>query len=180
VGRKERHLNMARIRKGKKKTNFSYDVCLSFAGEDRDYVKAVAEQLKRDGLDVFYDEFEEANLWGRDLYEYLDKIYSRASRYCVVFCSKSYAKKLWTNHERKSAQERAFREHEEYLLPARFDKTEIPGIRSTTGYINLQKTSPVQLAELIRQKVGPSKLIEMKSRSNYFPATSIVFIGRLR
>ena len=30
-----------------------------------------------------------------------------------MFLSKEYANKLWTNHERKSAQERAFKEKKE-------------------------------------------------------------------
>ena len=84
-----------------------YDVCLSFAGEDRDYVRRVASELKRKGVRVFYDEYEEVDLWGKDLYVHLDDIYKNAARYCVLFVSQHYAKKLWTNHERRSAQERA-------------------------------------------------------------------------
>jgi hypothetical protein len=49
-----------------------------------------------------------------------------------VFISSHYARKLWTNHERKSAQARAFKERSEYLFPARFDDTDVPGILSTT------------------------------------------------
>jgi hypothetical protein len=40
-----------------------YHVALSFAGEDRKYVEKVAAQLAADGVDVFYDKFEEATLW---------------------------------------------------------------------------------------------------------------------
>lgn len=73
-----------------------------------------------------------------------------------MFISKHYEQKLWTNHERSSAQDRAFRENQEYILPARFDDTEIPGIRSTTGHISLNKLSPVDFAEIIRTKVKGS------------------------
>src|SRR5262245_39904870 len=45
-----------------------YDVCLSFAGEDRDYVKRVAEELHRRQVRVFYDQFEISHLWGKNLY----------------------------------------------------------------------------------------------------------------
>jgi hypothetical protein len=112
-----------------KQRSYSYDVCLSFAGEDRKYVSEVAQRLRSYGVEVFFDEFEEASLWGADLYEHLDYIYSKACRYCVIFCSRHYAKKLWTNHERRSAQARAFEENATYILPARFDGTEIPGFR---------------------------------------------------
>lgn len=98
-----------------------YDVALSFAGEDRPYVEQVAQALKEAGIKVFYDDYERAKLWGRELYSHLDYVYRKASKYCVVFISRAYASKVWTNHERVSAQARALEENEEYVLPARFD-----------------------------------------------------------
>jgi hypothetical protein len=70
-----------------------------------------------------------------------------------MFISKHYAQKLWTNHERKSAQARAFTESREYILPARFDDTEVPGLLPTVGYVDLTKLTPTELAELIVQKL---------------------------
>jgi hypothetical protein len=142
---------------------FDYDVCLSFAGEDRSYVRKVADHLKDAGIRVFYDEYAEVELWGKDLFVHLDQVYSDSARFCVIFISKHYAIKLWTNHERQSAQARAFKEHQEYLLPARFDRTEVPGLRQTVGYIDLSKRSPEALAGLIAKKIGP------RQRTNYLP-----------
>jgi len=48
-----------------------YHVALSFAGEDRAYVERVATQLVSEGVTVFYDKFEEATLWGKNLYSHL-------------------------------------------------------------------------------------------------------------
>jgi len=132
---------------------YDYDVTLSFAGEDRPYVEKVAAFLRQAGVKVFYDTYEKTNLWGKDLYQHLDKVYQKTSRYAIVFISKHYAKKLWTNHELKSAQARAFNENEEYILPARFDQTEIPGIRPTVGYIDLKNTKPNDFAKLIIKKL---------------------------
>jgi len=87
---------------------------------------------------TFYDEHERASLWGKDLYEHLDDIYRNAARYCVLFISKHYAKRLWTSHERKSTQARAFTENREYILPARFDATPLPGLLPTVGYVDLK------------------------------------------
>lgn len=47
---------------------------------------------------------------------YLDTIYQNSAKYCEMFVSKYYKEKLWTNHERESAQARAFAQSEEYLL----------------------------------------------------------------
>lgn len=135
---------------------YDYDVALSFAGEDRSYVSQVAHILNSLGVRVFYDEFEEVKLWGKDLYTYLDDIYQNKARYCVIFISVNYANKLWTNHERQSAQARAFQQaRQEYILPARFDDTVIPGIRPTVGYIELRNKTPEQFAYIIAQKVNP-------------------------
>jgi hypothetical protein len=143
--------------------DFQYDVCFSFAGEDRRYVEQVAETLRQAGVRVFYDRYEQVGLWGKDLYAHLNDIYTTAARYCVLFVSRNYARKIWTNHERAAAQERAIQEHGEYILPARFDDTAIPGLRRTLGYVELRKIKPPQLAQMIVEKLGGVQL------SNYLP-----------
>ena len=44
---------------------YRYDVALSFAGEDRHYVERVAKELQRRGIRVFYDKYEQTELWGK-------------------------------------------------------------------------------------------------------------------
>lgn len=131
-----------------------YDVVLSFAGEDREYVEKVAAFLEAHGVVVFYDRYEDVTLWGKDLAEHFDGVYRKQGRFCVMFISRHYADKVWTRHERKSALARALEERVEYLLPARFDDTEIPGLRPTIGYLDLGRLMPEQLGERILQKLG--------------------------
>ena len=57
-----------------------------------------------------------------------DDVYREKARYCLMLVSAAYAAKVWTTHERKSAQARAFSQSAEYILPVRFDETEIPGL----------------------------------------------------
>lgn len=130
-----------------------FDIALSFAGEDRNYVDQVAHILKSKGISVFYDKFEEANLWGKNLYDYLSDIYRNKALYTIMFVSDNYNKKLWTNHERQAMQSRAFQENQEYILPARFDETEIPGLLPTIGYIPLNDKSPSDFCEVIFKKL---------------------------
>jgi TIR domain len=131
-----------------------YDVALSFAGEDRPYASQVAEILRAYGVRIFYDVYEQHSLWGKDLYAHLDEVYRIRSRYCVMFLSRHYREKLWTNHERKSAQARAFQESDDYLLPVRLDATEIPGVRPTIGYLDGRKLTPTAVSNLICAKLG--------------------------
>jgi len=130
-----------------------YDVVISFAGEDREIAERLAEELRNHEVSVFYDAFEKETLWGKNLYEYLDYIYKESARYCVMILSKSYADKSWTNHERRSAQARAFREQREYILPIRLDDTEIPGLPETVGYISLKKSTIEEIIQLILKKL---------------------------
>ena len=115
----------------------------------------IAKELKAAGLDVFYDQDEDIapKLWGRDLGEYLDYIYRQASRFCLMFISADYAEKEWTKHERRSALARVIKEGGDYLLPARFDDTELPGLRPTTGYLDLREVAPKTLVEYLVKKL---------------------------
>lgn len=134
-------------------TGQQYDVSLSFAGEDREIVAQLANALRSEGVKVFYDAFEEDTLWGKNLYEYLTRIYTEESKFTILFLSKHYANKAWTNHERQSAQARALRESREYILPIRLDDTQIPGISETIGYISLDKTTIDDIVILILRKL---------------------------
>lgn len=134
-----------------------FDVCLSFAGEQRDYVERIATALKNAGLTVFYDQDKDiaAQLWGRELGEVLDYIYREGSRFCLMFVSADYAAKAWTRHERRSALARAI-EQDEYVLPARFDDTELPGLRPTVAYLDLREIAPATLVEFVLKKIAAS------------------------
>lgn len=146
-----------------------YHIALSFAGEDRDYVDRVANHLRESAVEVFYDKFEETKLWGKDLYTYLTDIYQNRALFTVMFVSEAYKEKLWTNHERKSAQARAFTESQEYILPAMFDeKVEIPGLLKTTGYISLRDLEPEAFGDKIIQKLKDSGvLLQVEEKFSY-------------
>jgi hypothetical protein len=131
-----------------------YEVVLSYAGEDEKYVKCVAEFLRRKGVELFFAPFREADLWGTDLSEEFDIVYRMEARYCVMFVSKKYAEKAWPTHERRSAMARAVQQRTRYVLPCRFDDTEVPGLPPSIHYIDLNSKTPEQLGELILQVLG--------------------------
>jgi hypothetical protein len=133
----------------------SYDVALSFAGEDRNHARKLAELLVSRGFSVFYDEYEKATLWGRNLYSHLSDVYQNKARYCLMLISSNYARKLWTKREREAAQARAFRESREYILPLRIDDTVLPELEDTIGYIDLRNTSYDEVIQLLTDKLKP-------------------------
>lgn len=131
-----------------------YDVALSFAGEDRIPAERIADLLQEAGCSVFYDKYEQADLWGKDLYQHLSQVYGEKARFCLVFVSKHYAEKLWTKHELKAAQRRAFKERREYILPLRLDDTTLEDIELTTAYISLTEESPEKVVSLLLDKIS--------------------------
>ncbi len=136
---------------------FEYDVALSFAGEDREVAEKFANLLIAKKIKVFYDEYNAADLWGKNLVDHLADIYGKSARYCVMFISQYYPLKKWTRLERMHAQERAFRDPNEYILPVRLDDTEVPGITETTGYRDLRQHSVESIVNTLEQKLAKSK-----------------------
>ena len=68
-----------------------WDVALSFAGAQRDYVEQVARALQTQGARCFYDADEQIELWGKYLAEELPAIYGEQAAAVVVFVSAEYA-----------------------------------------------------------------------------------------
>lgn len=71
-----------------------------------------------------------------------------------MFISKHFAEKVCPTHERRCAFEKAIESKGEYILPARFDDAEIPGLHKHIVYIDLRKKTPEEFAVLIMQKLG--------------------------
>lgn len=131
-----------------------FDVAISFAGTERGHARQLAEALRAAGYKVFYDDFYPEQLWGKDLVAFFDRVYRKASKYCVMFISAEYANRIWTTHERRSAQARALQEKgREYILPIRFDETDLDGLPPTVGYLPFGQYTIAQIAELLIKKL---------------------------
>lgn len=137
--------------------NRDFDVAVTFAGEEREFVEEVVRLVKADGFTVFYDEDAKADLWGEDLTEFFADVYERRSRYAVMFISAAYAAKPWTRLERRSVLTRAMQAESPYLLPVRFDSTQLPGVRSTIGHLEALKEGPAGVAAAIAGKLQNPK-----------------------
>ena len=133
---------------------WQWDVALSFAGAQRPYVEQVASALQARGVRCFYDADEQIELWGKYLAEELPDIYAERAAAVVVFVSAEYAARDWTRLERRAALNRAVRERREYVLPARFDDTPLPGLLSDLVAIDLGGRSPQQFAAMIADKLA--------------------------
>lgn len=135
-------------------STFEYDVALSFAGPERPIAEKLANVIRDAGYRVFYDNYYPEQLWGKNLADFFDRVYRKDSRYCVVFVSREYSERIWTNYERRSAQARSVVEKgAEYILPIQIDGSELEGIPPTIGYLSLNHYSIEQIAEMLIKKI---------------------------
>lgn len=136
-----------------------YDIAISYAHEKKGYVEKVADFLKENGLKVFFDIAESSTIWGDDLYEKLKEIYD-TSTFCVVFLSKEYIEKKWTNYEGNVILKRMYRDSNENdvtVFPVRFDDELISRLPFSQECLNANDHTPIELAEIIINKVHRQK-----------------------
>jgi hypothetical protein len=116
--------------------SFDFDVAISFASPDREYVVGIVEQLKAEGVRVFYDSDLQSEMWGEDLVEYFTDVFQRRCRYAVIFISAHYQASMWTRLERRSALARALEQPGAYVLPVRLDDSALDGLLPTVAYLD--------------------------------------------
>lgn len=140
------------------KSKYRFDVVLSFAGEDRNYVESIGNMLKRKKVRVFYDYDYRNELWGNSLPDKLDEIYRTDAKFCMIFCSQYYSRKKWTILEKRSAQAAQFDSGRyDYILPILLDDTQIPGILKTTGIIDARIVSKEEIVRTFIKKLKDFK-----------------------
>ncbi len=131
----------------------SFDVAISFAGTERALAERLAQRLREAGIAVFYDDFYKEHLWGKNLTAFLDDIYGKKAKFCVVFVSEEYKDRKWTIHELRSAQAKALEQKgDEYILPVKVDDTQLDGLPSNIGYVDIA-IGIDQIAEMLIAKL---------------------------
>jgi len=134
-----------------KKSAKRFKIALSFPGERRDFVEKIAKILCRKFAknEIFYDKHFEAELARPDLDTYLQDIYHHQSELIVVFLCEEYEKKEWCGLEWRAIRDLIKQRKTSDIMPIRFDLTHIAGLFSIDGYIEIDKRSPEEIAELI-------------------------------
>ncbi|WP_017317445.1 TIR domain-containing protein [Mastigocladopsis repens] len=75
---------------------YEYDVFISHATEDKDFVRPLAEELQKRGYRVWYDEFFVR--WGDSISSSIDKAISQ-SKFAIIVLSRNFFQKTWTKRE---------------------------------------------------------------------------------
>lgn len=137
------------MKRGVTITKYNYDFAISYAGEDIDYVKPVADILSQLNYNVFFAPREEYKLIGKNGENTFEKIFSR-SKQVLVFISKHYRGKKWPRFEWDIIVER---DEENRYIPIRLDKTRILGLPSNIFYIDYKNHTPSKIADICVKKL---------------------------
>jgi len=138
--------------------NFEYDIALSYAGENREIVEEIAKRLNENNIKVFYDMFEKTKLWGKRLSTHLQKTYGENSCFVLVFVSKEYSLKDWTNFEFTIARGEAKNRKTEFILPIRLDNTILFGLPDDMGYLDFNLEGVEGIVNAIIDKLNNATL----------------------
>jgi hypothetical protein len=132
-------------------------IALSFAGENRPYVEMVANELTNNiGQErVLYDKYYEAEFARINLDTHLMKLYLNESKLIAVFLCENYAKKEWCGLEWRAIRD-LIKKRSEHIMPLRFDDSNIDGLFSTDGYIDINGRTPENVASLILDRLDLS------------------------
>jgi hypothetical protein len=133
-----------------------FKVALSFPGESRPFVAAVAEHLKDTlGNDsVLYDNDYVAELARPNLDLLLQRIYHDNSDLIVVFLSGDYSAKEWCGLEWRAIRDIIKQRSDAQVMLLRLDQEPVPGLFGIDGYIDVTGWSPCRTAEAVTKRLS--------------------------
>jgi hypothetical protein len=119
-----------------------YDFALSFAGENRELAREIAQQLSLLDAHVFFDEHFEANFLGGAWSTQFERIFGRDSRLVVCLLDKHYRDKIWPTFERECFLPRV---PDGDVLPIFLDDTTFVGIPKDLIGIRFQRSTGIEV-----------------------------------
>ncbi len=124
------------IREHLRKT-LEYNFAISFAGEYRFYMQILAKELRKLGYKVFLDKEFETKMISESLNDYLTKTFKYKTEYVIIFVSKEYKEKFYTNQvERKAIIDKEY--FQDCIILLQFDNTVLNEIPKDIFYIDLR------------------------------------------
>ncbi len=148
--------------------DFKYDVFLSYSPKDKSVARELAEQLQRDGLHIWFDEWELKDFKPADLERHRDGIIDlglKDSRTLVLLMSKNASTLEWMTFDRHIAPFRDLSEtinRQRSIIPLRLDNTDIKDALKQFAYIDWRRASGEAYAQLLTACMTP-KILESKS-----------------
>ena len=133
-----------------------FRVALSFAGEKRSYVSAIAESLasRLSEAAILYDKYHEAEFARWDLGMLLPELYHDQADLVVVVVCPDYDEKEWCGLEWNAIYDLLKKRRHQDVMFLRFANATARSLFSTVGYVELDNITPEQAATRILQRLA--------------------------
>jgi hypothetical protein len=148
-----------------------FRVALSFAGEQRSLVSAVAERLAAafGREQVFYDRYYEAELARPDLDIYLEEIYRNRSELVVVFIGADYNRKEWPGLEWRAVRDLIKSRASDQIMLIRVGDGDPVGLFGVDGWLDARGLTSDMVADQIldrcRSRVSSFPVVETEMKA---------------
>jgi hypothetical protein len=126
-----------------------YQVALSYADADEEYVGRVAAALGRNGIRFFDERTARSTLWGELRPAQIEHIYTDEADHVILFVSHDYVTDPSVSFERSVVVGLAAVRGAPFALPASFDDSKVPGLPSGIIDIPLAGLTPEEFAGLV-------------------------------
>jgi Holliday junction resolvase len=123
-------------------------VFVSYAKEDKDVARQVAEALQSAGLLVWIDAWELAV--GDSIVQRIDQAIA-SSDILLVILSKSSVNSKWVQIELSTALSRELRDRAITVIPALIEDCDIPPLLADRPYLDLRRDLPTAIKRLVEQ-----------------------------
>jgi hypothetical protein len=133
-------------------------VFLSYAPQDREFVRKIAERIKSYGVCVWYDEWEMA--MGDSLLDKIERGIS-SSDYIIVLLSPDSLKSKWIQQELTMAMARELTARDVIIIPVLISdvlESEIPIVLQDIRWLDLRKHTERDIDLLVKQIVHALKI----------------------
>lgn len=137
-----------------------YDVAFSFSGKERNFVRRVKYYLEERGISVFMDEDYSITIWGDDLKQTFDHIYSGCARYYLIFVSENYVKSINTLFEFSAMLRTLYEKGTSVILQILLDGTTL-NFLPPIGAIRVNNYDSTQAGKRIIKKLQGEPLDEI-------------------
>lgn len=136
-----------------------YDIAVSFAAEQRDYVERTVTAAQAMMLKVFYDRDMSNMWWGRNFIVEQRKVYKQRALHFVPFISTEYLARPYPRDEFFYAMLRIVEGEGRYILPVLVGEVVVPPelLHPYIGYLRAEEHTPEQLAAHMKVVVADSR-----------------------
>ncbi|MEU0877994.1 hypothetical protein ABZ345_05300 [Lentzea sp. NPDC005914] len=144
----------------------AYDIAVSFAENERDYVDRTVTAARALALKVFYDRDMSNTWWGRNFVVERRRIYGQLALHFVPFISAEYLTEPMPRDDFSHAVARAFNSGNRYILPVLVGDVKVPSelLLPLIGFLRAEKHTPEELAAHMRIVVDDSRARGLQPR----------------